>query len=753
MRKGGFRTEVVGWVERISDWARSGLEFKRLRFGRAAGAMVCTSPAIGTFAELDARTDIKAVDGAMGFMLDRGSYGSAWVVLNGAWVPDGPIQGIGTPEGVLAAPQGSTYRRLDGTAGRYVYRKVSGTGTTGWVADPQGLSSNQPYASYNMVSATPITLGQEGQSYFNASDTIASLPVVLPVPISDGQVVDLYFAQRVRSIVFSVAGQDSPSDGAALQDVTIDSAGLPAFALAKATIRMQYQRSLTRWRCAGVWNAEELPDVADPVREHGAVADGVTYCTAQLAASLVDANQAAQAGFNVGKGGTMRLHVGVFRTGRLTPSRWVNIKGQGIAHTVLQAGYDDVVVAGEDGMLEPLDDGTQQSSIVCQQEYSDFSLNGKVGLQPAGHIRHGIWLKPAGEAQADRAMVLRNLHAVNMPGSAFKIQGNDQVRAINIKGGGCDLYTVDFEDVSDSKMSQLGFAPSKLGNRCVNCASLELDQVDAWLDDNFEGDYLWQWLSCTKSNISDGEWEGPVLFTGDNHRSYGGGNDVEAGPDSKSAFQHGQNRISINFKVSEDYKTAKGVPPRAHLTIKDLHGTRLPFSTFGYKLGFAPSAGQLAATPDYLISIDTQMSPSNPNYAQALANSGQVDVSQTSFIWHFPKLDASGVPQQAAIVAARLHVCDRPDRLLGVRVGVPKLKRIGHLAQNEIAMAGQLLTSDKYPLLYLFTNDATTPNNTWQRQLTDVDGSSLNYRSFTLENPASSSPPPTGFQWVCEYEQ
>lgn len=755
MRKGGFRAEVLGAVERVYDWARSGLEFKRLRFGRAAGAMVCTSPAIGTFAELDARTDIKAVDGAMGFMLDRGTFGSAWVVLNGAWTPDGPIAGLGSPEGAVAAPPGALYNRLDGTAGRYRYRKLTGTGTTGWAQDAQGAAAHQPYASYTMVSGTPISVGQEGQAIFNASGTIAALPVVLPVPIADGQVCDLYFAERVRSLVFSVAGQDSPSDGAALQDIVLSSAGLPAFARAKTTVRMQYQRATTTWRCIGTWNAEDPADIADPVREHGAVPDGVTYCTSQIAASLVDAKQAPPSGANIGQGGTMRLQVGIYRTGRQTPSRWVNVKGQGIAHSVLQAGYADVLVAGEDAVLEPLDDGTQQSSIVGQMEYSDFSINGKTGQQPVGHIRHGIWFKPVAEGNTNRAPILRNLHVMNMPGSAFKIQGNDQVRAINIKGGGCDQYTVDWENISDSKMTQCGFAPSKLGNRCNNCASVEVDQVDAWLDNKFAGDYLWQWLSCAKCNISNGEWEGPVLFTGDNHRTYGSGNDPvgDPGPDSKFAFQHGQNRISINFKVSEDYKTAKGTRPHAHLTIKDLHATRLPFSTFGYKLGYQPSAGQLAATPDYLISIDTQMDPANPNYAAALANCGQVDVSQTSFIWHYPRFDASGNPVQAAIVAARLHVCDKPDRLLGVRVGVPKLKRVGHLAQNEIAMAGQSLTSDKYPLLYLFTNDATTPNDTWQRTLIDSDGASLPYRTFTLENPATSSPPPTGFVWVCEYEQ
>lgn len=42
--------------------------------------------------------------------------------------------GNGSPEGVVTAGVGSTYRRLDGTAGTCFYVKESGTGNTGWVA-------------------------------------------------------------------------------------------------------------------------------------------------------------------------------------------------------------------------------------------------------------------------------------------------------------------------------------------------------------------------------------------------------------------------------------------------------------------------------------------------------------------------------------------------------------------------------------------------------------------------------------------
>jgi hypothetical protein len=48
--------------------------------------------------------------------------------------PGGPLiaSGMGSPEGVVAAPVGSMYLRRDGSAGATLYVKESGTGATGW---------------------------------------------------------------------------------------------------------------------------------------------------------------------------------------------------------------------------------------------------------------------------------------------------------------------------------------------------------------------------------------------------------------------------------------------------------------------------------------------------------------------------------------------------------------------------------------------------------------------------------------------
>lgn len=44
------------------------------------------------------------------------------------------LAGANTPEGAVAAPVGSTYRRTNGGAGTCFYVKESGTGNTGWTA-------------------------------------------------------------------------------------------------------------------------------------------------------------------------------------------------------------------------------------------------------------------------------------------------------------------------------------------------------------------------------------------------------------------------------------------------------------------------------------------------------------------------------------------------------------------------------------------------------------------------------------------
>ena len=57
----------------------------------------------------------------------------------------GPIftSGTGSPEGVVAAPVGSHYSRTDGGTNTASYRKESGTGNTGWVANSASISATE----------------------------------------------------------------------------------------------------------------------------------------------------------------------------------------------------------------------------------------------------------------------------------------------------------------------------------------------------------------------------------------------------------------------------------------------------------------------------------------------------------------------------------------------------------------------------------------------------------------------------------
>lgn len=72
----------------------------------------------------------------------RGATTPSWLrlfsflgkVFSGNWVNVQEFAGDGTPEGVVAASRGSTYRRRDGGAGTTFYVKESGTGNIGWVA-------------------------------------------------------------------------------------------------------------------------------------------------------------------------------------------------------------------------------------------------------------------------------------------------------------------------------------------------------------------------------------------------------------------------------------------------------------------------------------------------------------------------------------------------------------------------------------------------------------------------------------------
>jgi hypothetical protein len=66
------------------------------------------------------------------------------------------LSGSGSPEGVVTAPVGSTYRRSDGGIGSSLYIKEIGSGNTGWIQDAGGIVS-QTFSNANVTISNGVT--------------------------------------------------------------------------------------------------------------------------------------------------------------------------------------------------------------------------------------------------------------------------------------------------------------------------------------------------------------------------------------------------------------------------------------------------------------------------------------------------------------------------------------------------------------------------------------------------------------------
>jgi hypothetical protein len=94
-----------------------------------------TNPSSGNYERLT----ISAASGTNVIKPEAGGTGTASKVDYHLTATDVRItSGIGSPEGVVTAPVGTTYHRTDGGTGTTVYIKESGTGNTGWVAVAPG---------------------------------------------------------------------------------------------------------------------------------------------------------------------------------------------------------------------------------------------------------------------------------------------------------------------------------------------------------------------------------------------------------------------------------------------------------------------------------------------------------------------------------------------------------------------------------------------------------------------------------------
>ena len=87
-------------------------------------------------------------------------------LTSGTWLlHDGVIAdwaGFGSPNSVVTAPLGSTYRQLDGTSPSINWTKQTGTGNTGWVAD--ALQSTSPTFTGATIGTQTISTATSGLS-------------------------------------------------------------------------------------------------------------------------------------------------------------------------------------------------------------------------------------------------------------------------------------------------------------------------------------------------------------------------------------------------------------------------------------------------------------------------------------------------------------------------------------------------------------------------------------------------------------
>ena len=109
--------------------------------------------------------DIRVEDGA--FVLVDTSATPDWSV--------GVYTGEGSPEGALAANQGSLYLRSDGGSGTTVYRKESGIGNTGWTDETVDIKGYGTLYASNISETLTMYMNIWAQ-ITNATSTLLTLP-------------------------------------------------------------------------------------------------------------------------------------------------------------------------------------------------------------------------------------------------------------------------------------------------------------------------------------------------------------------------------------------------------------------------------------------------------------------------------------------------------------------------------------------------------------------------------------------------
>lgn len=152
--------------------------------------------------------------------------------------------GYGSPEGVIAASVGATYRRIDGGAGTSYYIKSSGSGNTGWTAVN---IVTYPLSVANGGTGGDFSAAAQGDiPFFSATGVLSALvpgtagyllqtngaganpsyiPPIFITPYASGTFIETYsmqFVQSTSSVSFQKLKELSPMLRAGIISVSFD---------------------------------------------------------------------------------------------------------------------------------------------------------------------------------------------------------------------------------------------------------------------------------------------------------------------------------------------------------------------------------------------------------------------------------------------------------------------------------------------------------------------------------------------------
>lgn len=123
-------SKVSGATSKVTVTSNAGAALAEISAGVEGPDAIASLLLQGNNIQISASTgqDIKIQNDSAQLLLTIFGSGIGIMFSNG--IAD--LTGTGSPEGVITAPLGSTFRQSDGTAGAILWLKQSGAGNTGW---------------------------------------------------------------------------------------------------------------------------------------------------------------------------------------------------------------------------------------------------------------------------------------------------------------------------------------------------------------------------------------------------------------------------------------------------------------------------------------------------------------------------------------------------------------------------------------------------------------------------------------------